>query len=597
MYDAWAAYDTTAIGYLHSEKITREEILADRQATTGAAIEAFRGLVAAGDRSAKRILTVYERYQASRGFLEVTGAQVEAARHEAISFAAYRVLSSRFANSPNAPSILARLGKRMNGFGYDSGFADTSGLHPAALGNRIAATILASGLEDGSNQAGGYSDPSYSNPQPFLIVLQQGVPQGGGVPDGTDPNLWQPLAFDDAETQNELPGALTQSFIGVSWLNTRPFSLTRQDPTRPWIDTGGPSVLGGDSDAGYKQAALDVLISGSRLGSNELVDISPGGFGNNSLGDNDGEGHPVNPATHRPYKKNPVPLRDFARVLAEYWADGPDSETPPGHWHKLANQISDNRLTAKRIGGSGPEVNRLEWDVKLYFSLSGALHDAACVAWSLKRVYEGPRPITMIRYLASNGQCSDPSLPSYHPAGLPLEPGVVEVITAESAAPGERHFGIGGPGEIAVLAWPGEPANRVKQTSIVRWIRGKDWLPYQRETFNTPAFPGYVSGHSTFSRAAAEVLAAFTGSPYFPRGRGTFIARKNKYLKFERGPSLNVILQWATFFDAADQAGISRVFGGIHPPEDDFPGRIGGSQAGIQAWELANKYWDGSIQN
>lgn len=595
MYDAWAAYETTPVGYLHRERVTAEDLLADRQATTEASLLAFRALADAGDRRARGVVKRLERYQTSRGYLLITDAQREAARHESISYAAYRILANRFANSVSAPTILARLGKRMHGFGYDPEFVDTTGGSPAALGNRIAASIVAWGMQDGSNQAGGYADPSYTNPQPPMVVLRMGVPQGGGVPDGTDPNLWQPLSFDDAETQNDLPAELVQKFIGVSWLNTAAFALTRNDPTQPWIDMGGPSRLGTDSDTGYKQAAIDVLISSARLGSQEVVDISPGAFGNNSLGDNDGTGYPLNPITSKPYKKNLVPLGDFARVLAEYWADGPDSETPPGHWHKLANQISDSPRMVRRIGGQGPEVSRLEWDIKLYLALAGGMHDAACAAWSMKRVYEGPRPITMIRYLGSNGQCSDPSLPSYHPAGLPLEPGVSELITTESSSPGSRHFGIGLPGEIAVFSWPGEPADRVSQTSTVRWMRAKDWLPYQRETFNTPAFPGYVSGHSTFSRAGAEVLAAFTGSPFFPRGLGTFIARKNKYLKFEKGPSKTVVLQWATFYDAADQAGISRVFGGIHPPEDDFPGRVAGAQAGIQAWELASKLWDGSI--
>ena len=61
---------------------------------------------------------------------------------------------------------------------------------------------------------------------------------------------------------------------------------------------------------------------------------------------------------------------------------------------------------------------------------------------------------------------------------------------------------------------------------------------------------------------AAEVLTACTGSPWFPAGMGSFIARKNQYLVFERGPSQMVVLQWASYFDAADQAGLSRRFGG-----------------------------------
>jgi hypothetical protein len=124
-----------------------------------------------------------------------------------------------------------------------------------------------------------------------------------------------------------------------------------------------------------------------------------------------GAGHAVNPSTGQPYASNLVAEGDFARVLAEFWADGPHSETPPGHWQVLANEISDHPATVKRIGGRGEKVDDLEWDVKLSFALSAATHDAACAAWSLKRYYEGVRPITMIRHLGAFGQSSDPGSP------------------------------------------------------------------------------------------------------------------------------------------------------------------------------------------
>lgn len=261
----------------------------------------------------------------------------------------------------------------------------------------------------------------------------------------------------------------------------------------------------------------------------------------------------------------------------------------------LANQVADHPLTVKKIGGTGPVVSDLEWDVKTYFTLAGATHNAACACWGIKRYYQGARPITMIRYMASKGQSSDPGLPSYHVQGLPLEQGVSELITAETAAPGGRHAGVGSAGEVAVYSWPGEPADRTTQTSPVRWIKGVNWLPYQRKNFNTPPFPGYTSGHSTFSRAAAEALTAITGTPNFPGGLGTFTANAHTYLVFERGPTETTTLQWATFYAAADQSGQSRRWGGIHPPEDDYPARIVGSQVGISAWQEAQKYWSGRI--
>jgi hypothetical protein len=109
-------------------------------------------------------------------------------------------------------------------------------------------------------------------------------------------------------------------------------------------------------------------------------------------------------------------------------------------------------------------------------------------------------------------------------------------------------------------------------------------MPYMPKNFVTPPFPGYTSGHSTFSRSAAEVLAAITGTPFFPGGLGDFVATRNEYLTIEHGPSQTVELQWATYFDAADQAGLSRRFGGIHPYYDDYPSRIAGSRIGGKAW-------------
>ena len=108
----------------------------------------------------------------------------------------------------------------------------------------------------------------------------------------------------------------------------------------------------------------------------------------------------------------------------------------------------------------------------------------------------------------------------------------------------------------------------------------------------TPGFPGYISGHSTFSRAAAEAMTAYTGSKWFPHGLGSYALGK---LVNEAGPSESVTLQWASYFDAADQVGLSRIWGGIHPPADDAAGRRVGSQAGLSAWALAKKYFDGSI--
>jgi hypothetical protein len=327
---------------------------------------------------------------------------------------------------------------------------------------------------------------------------------------------------------------------------------------------------------------------------NVLLDVSPGAISNNPLGTDVGAGYPMNPITNAPYAPDPVDRADYQRVVTEYWADGPRSETPPGHWNVIANDLSDHPLMLgrKRIGGKGRPVDDLEWDVKVYLAVNGAVHDAAIWAWGNKNFYDSSRPITLIRYMSGLGQSSDPSLPSYHPDGLPLVPDLVELITAGTTQPGGRHASLAGhEGEIAIRAWRGGPADPTAQVGGVVWKRGVEWIPYMPRNFVTPPFPGYTSGHSTFSRSAAEVLAAITGTPFFPGGLKSFVATRNEYLAIERGPSQTVELQWATYYDAADQAGVSRRFGGIHPYYDDYPSRVAGSRIGKKAWTRARELY------
>ena len=144
-------------------------------------------------------------------------------------------------------------------------------------------------------------------------------------------------------------------------------------------------------------------------------------------------------------------------------------------------------------------------------------------------------------------------------------------------------------------AWKGPDyiENPATDQAGVDWILAENWWPYQRPTFVTPPFAGYVSGHSTYSRSAAEVLTLLTGDPYFPGGMGEFVAPKNEFLVFEEGPSMDVVLQWATYRDASDQCSLSRIWGGIHPPADDIPGRLMGLEIGPQAFEHAEQYFTG----
>ncbi|MGH2475294.1 MAG: vanadium-dependent haloperoxidase, partial [Candidatus Limnocylindrales bacterium] len=414
--------------------------------------------------------------------------------------------------------------------------------------------------------------------------------------DMLDPNRWQPLALAQLVAQNGLPiPGNVQRFMGPHWGHVRGFALPESPEGTP-IDPGPPPRLDEATDADFKRAAIQVVRYSSELDPNDgaAIDISPGALGDNTLGTNDGNGHDVNPATGAPYAPNVVPRGNFSRVLAQFWADGPASETPPGHWNAIANEVSDSPGFELRIGGVGSEVDRLEWDVKLYFALNGAVHDAAVAAWGAKGYYDSVRPISMIRYMGGLGQSSDPDGPAYDPDGLPLVPGLIEVIGKATTARGERHEALAGhEGEIAVYAWAGNPDDPENQTSGAAWILATEWVPYQQPTFVTPSFAGYVSGHSTFSRAAAEVMAAFTGDPYFPGGIAQWTVATGD-LVTEAGPSGDVTLQSATYFDAADQAGISRIFGGIHIRADDFAGRRIGSSCGRDAWTLAQRYFEGT---
>jgi hypothetical protein len=188
------------------------------------------------------------------------------------------------------------------------------------------------------------------------------------------------------------------------------------------------------------------------------------------------------------------------------------------------------------------------------------------------------------------GQSSDPTLEHFHPGGLPLIPNFIELIL-----PGDPLYtGFGILNNIKIKAWRGPDyiANPIIDTAKVDWIPAESWWPYQRPNFVSPPFAGYISGHSTFSRAAAEVLTAYTGDPFFPGGMGEFFCKKNYFLVFEQGPTTDLTLQWATYRDASDQCSLSRIWGGIHPPADDIPGRLIGEKIGKDAYALAEKHFN-----
>ncbi|MDZ7343287.1 MAG: hypothetical protein ONA90_02110, partial [candidate division KSB1 bacterium] len=392
MYDAWAAYDKVATTFLLGK-------------TVGGFTCPFHGISAP--------------------------TEVKAAREEAISYAAYRLLRHRFKNSPGAPLSLARFDSLLAALGYNASFTSTdySSGSPAALGNYIAQQLINFGLQDGANEQNDYA---YIHYKPFNPPL---IPHLPGNPDILDLNRWQPLTltiFID-QAGNVIPGE-TPKFLSPEWGQVVPFALTpaerriyHRDGYDYWVyhDPGPPPYLdttrvGGVSEE-YKWSFGLVAVWSSHLDPTDGVmwDISPASIGNVQElpqtfaahrnfyklleGGDIGQGYRLNPRTGQPYQPQIVPRGDYTRVLAEFWADGPDSETPPGHWFTILNYVSDHPLFEKRFRGSGPILDDLEWDVKAYFALGGAVHDAAVTAWGIKGWYDYVRPISALRAMAERG--------------------------------------------------------------------------------------------------------------------------------------------------------------------------------------------------
>lgn len=442
----------------------------------------------------------------------------EANKAEAISQAAYHLLVAQFPayekNSQAFSNLMAALGYEI--------VAEAEPITPAGIGLNAARATLAARENDGSNAANNYADITSAIYPELYNPVNSADPAATNGPgrEGFNPNHWQPLRVPTGKTLDRqgYPYAAAdptsyadQTFLTPHWGAVKPFALRRGDQFRPppppqfgsealYIDTFGRQMT---NDEAYK-AQFD-----------QVLQFNAG-------------------------------LTDEQKCIAEYWADGPRSETPPGHWNALAHGISYR------------DHHTIDEDVKLYLALNGAVFDASIAAWDAKRAYDFIRPQSAIRH---------------------------------------RYAG------QWVQAWAGPNLG----TQI---IPGEQWRPYQSLTFVTPPFPEFISGHSTFSAAAAEVLSRFTGSNRFYDGvtvlpddynrdgvpdlLGQHIVPVNGNM-FEDSPAEVIILRWETFQEAADEAGISRLYGGIHIQDADMHGRRMGQQIGAQAFELAEKYWTGNL--
>lgn len=279
-----------------------------------------------------------------------------------------------------------------------------------------------------------------------------------------DPDRWQPLFIPAT--------GLTQSYITPHWGLVTPFALLSADQFQPHAP---PAT---HTQPAYKDEVDEVIRATADLDDNQ-------------------------------------------KAIAEYWADGPNSELPPGHWSLFAQWVS-------REHGHG-----LDDDVFLFFAMTNAVFDASIAGWGAKRRWDSVRPVTAVNFLYAGQQVS-----WWRPAGQ-------------------------GP----------------------RTVDGKDWKPYQASSVVTPPFPEFYSGHSVFSAAAAEVLQSFKSGDEF--GASTRIAARSSRVEPGQSPTADVVLFWPTFSAAADEAGLSRRYGGIHFRDGDLAGRSAGRQIGAQAWRKA----------
>jgi hypothetical protein len=532
---------------------------------------------------------------------------VESSRRQAIATAAWRILEHHFSEADESNSEHLRSIRRCaEAHGVAPDDRSVVGDRPCAVGNRVAQAVIREADLDGAQLSEGYrAARRYTPANPALVIAQPGNPTC------IDPNRWQPLAFEFLTLQNsQILGAAIQEFTCPQWGQVKPFGLDPQLDRRgtTWLDPGPPPQLGGLGHEEAVRSHVDLIRLGALLGESrrELIDIGPGARHHSSMGTDDGRGYPANPVTGAPYEPVLARSDDYYRSIAEYWADGPHSESPPGHWNSIVNQHVLDHPAFVRRDRLGRQVDALEWDVKLYLVLNGALHDAAIVAWGIKSAYDGNRPVQVIRYLADRGQSTDPHLPRFDPLGLPLVPGLIEQIQPHDVRPGGKFAHLveevedpytgrirldSHVGELAILSWrPPAHGLDVDGSGGVGWILAGRYVPYQDLSQLTPPFAGYTSGHSCFSHAAAAALASFTGSEWFPGGIASETIPAG-WLRFDDGPSADVHLTWARYLDAADEAAISRRYGGIHADYDDYPSRVLGAEIGPKAYAMAARYF------
>jgi hypothetical protein len=403
-------------------------------------------------------------------------------KSKAISYAAYRVLTNLFKD----PTSTSLFNKQMDDLSYNPNDTSTDRTTPQGIGNVAAQAVLdfrvGNELDpdgDGSNQSGGYADPCQP-PDPNCYKPKNTWETV------TDRWHWQPLCVPLVAYGTSCPTAV-QKPLTPHWENVTPFGPLDPDTHMPAnMPLPGPPKLP--------------------------------------------DGTCCDPTDIDQALRDTSSLTDAQKVKAEYWADGPQTEFPPGHMATFAQALSRIRQ------------NTLDQDVKLFFALGNALLDASISAWACKFDLKNDfvRPITAIRERYKNQQVN-----SW------LGPG--------------KGFG---------------------------HVLGQNWQPYQAVDVVTPPFPEYVSGHSTFSGAGRTILLAFFGTDNF--NAKVTIKAGNSKIEPGVTPARDVVLSWKTLSAASDEAGMSRRWGGIHFKTGDEHGRGMGKVLAYDVWIKAQTYFDGS---
>ena len=361
----------------------------------------------------------------------------------------------RYSLAAGLQETFDELTSTMESLCYRIDYIDTEGDSPAALGNRIAAAVIAYGTRRRRR-----SSSSATSTRPTSPPTRRSSSSEPGADDARSEPLAAARARADRRAERPADPRQGAAFVGPHWGHVRAFALPPSADGPADRPRARRRSSGTATDEEFKQTAVDVIRYSSELDPDDgvTIDIGPGALGDNTLGTNDGNGHDVNPVTGQAYAPNVVPRGDFDRVARRVLGRRPevgDAARPLEHDRERGLGLAGLRAPDRR---HGPEVDRLEWDVKLYFALNGAVHDAAVAAWGAKGYYDSARPISMIRYMGGKGQSSDPERPAYDPDGLPLVPGSSRSSRQRRArrASGTQELA-DHVGEIAIRAWRGNP--------------------------------------------------------------------------------------------------------------------------------------------